>query len=99
MYKIDWHKKALIDYTKLDGSQKQLVDKGIDKISLLGMKTGKNLAGDLKSCREIKLRKAGLRTIFRQSSEGIEIIEIIAIGKRDEYQVFKEASRIIRERS
>lgn len=96
MYKLEWYKKAVTDYKNLDGAQKQLVDKGIDKIRLQGMKAGKALSGDLKGCKEIKLRKSGLRTIFRQSAKGIEIIEIITIGKRDEKAVFKETSKRIK---
>jgi mRNA interferase RelE/StbE len=42
-------------------------------------------------CRKLKHKKLGLRVIFRQSSEGIEIIEIVVIGKREDDEAYKTA--------
>lgn len=41
----------------------------------------------------MKHKKLGLRVIFKQSDLGIEIIEIVVIGKRDEKEVYKEAEK------
>ena len=43
----------------------------------------------------MKHKKLGLRVIFKQSDLGIEIIEIVVIGKRDEKEVYKKAEKKI----
>ena len=79
------------DYAGLDGSQKTQVLKSLTKIEKSGMSTGQPLHGKLWDCRRLKHRKLGLRVIFRQSEAGIEIIEIVAIGKREDDEVYEVA--------
>jgi mRNA interferase RelE/StbE len=76
------------DYEKLDGSQKKQVLKSFTKIEENGMNTGSPLHGNLLDCRKLKHKKLGLRVIFRQSSLGIEIIEIVVVGKREDDEVY-----------
>lgn len=67
MYKLAWFIDAEKEYRKLDGSQKVQVNKGLQRIMLRGMAAGKKLEKkeyDLSSCREIKLKRLGLRIIF-----------------------------------
>jgi mRNA interferase RelE/StbE len=61
------------------------------KIEENGMNTGQPLYGVLWDCRKLKHKKLGLRVIFRQSPEGIEIIEIVVIGKREDDEVYETA--------
>jgi mRNA interferase RelE/StbE len=98
MIKLTWFKEAVIDFKNLDGSQKIRVKKGIDKIQEQGFEIGKPLVGRLIGTREIKIKKDGLRIIFKKSSvnqDEIEIIDIIVIGKRSDQEVFDEATRRI----
>jgi mRNA interferase RelE/StbE len=80
-----------IDYEKLDGSQRKQVLKSFTKIEENGMNAGTSLHGKLRDCRKLKHKKLGLRVVFRQSSLGIEIIEIVVIGKREDDEVYDTA--------
>lgn len=84
MNKLHFLEAAVKDYKKLDGSQLVFVDKGLDRIALLGMHVGSRLHGSLEGCRKLKNRKMG-------SSKGIEIINIVAIGERCRNKVYQTA--------
>jgi len=47
----------------------------------MGIQLGQLLSGALVGCRKLKHRKAGLRVIFKESQNRIEITDIIASGK------------------
>lgn len=79
------------DYINLDGSQKKQVLKSLLKIEKDGMNAGQPLHGKLGDCRKLMHRKLGLRVIFRHSGAGIEIVEIVAIGKREYDEVYEIA--------
>ncbi|MDR0854705.1 MAG: addiction module toxin RelE [Clostridiales Family XIII bacterium] len=83
LFKIEWTELSKRDYDNLDGSEKIFVNKGLKKIQAFGMQAGTELHGDLASCRKLKNRKLGLRIIFRESANAIEVIQIVAIGKRE----------------
>ena len=80
------------DYNDLDGSQKKQILKSLVKIEENGMNAGQPLYGNLWDCRKLKHKKLGLRVIFRQSAVGIEIIEIVTIGKREDDEVYEIAA-------
>jgi mRNA interferase RelE/StbE len=81
------------DYYSLDGSQKKQVLKSVAKIEADGMSAGQPLHGILRDCRKLKHKKLGLRIVFRESSHGIEIIEIVTIGKREDDEVYEIAAK------
>ena len=81
---------------RLDGSQRVLINKSLKRIQLRGAQAGQPLKGNLAGCRKLKHKQAGLRVIFRESPVGIEIIQVIAIGKREDSQVYKIAEKRIR---
>lgn len=95
MYRISFNEWSADEYKSLDGHQKSLIDKGLNKIKMRGIECGEALTGDLQSCRKIKLKKEGLRIVFRKIENNIEIIEIVAIGKRDKKNVYKKSSKRI----
>jgi mRNA interferase RelE/StbE len=88
MFEPIWTEYSRNDYKELDGSQKVFVDKAIDRIRERGMEAGKPLYGLLSSCRKLKHRKMGLRVVFREVADGIEIV---AIGKREGKAVYQDA--------
>lgn len=92
-FKIKFTKDSLQDYEKLDNSQKIHIRKSMLKIEQSGMQTDQPLRGKLADCRKLKHKKLGLRVVFRQSDLGIEIIEIIVVGKRDDEEVYQLAER------
>jgi mRNA interferase RelE/StbE len=92
-YKLEWTELSKRDYDSLDGSEKVVVDKGLTRIRMFGMEAGTPLSGSLSSCRKIKQRKRGLRIVFRRSETGIEIIEIVAIGRREDFDVYIKSGK------
>ena len=95
-FKINFTKDSLQDYEQLDNTQKIQIRKSRLKIEQSGMQTGQPLRGKLADCRKLKHKKLGLRVIFRQSDLGIEIIEIIFVGKRDDEEVYQLAEKRLR---
>jgi len=100
---IDYLPEALEDLRKLDGSQRILIRKAIQKMSrnplpeteggygkLLGNKSNTNLSGFLK----IKLRGAGLRIVYKLIRQGNSIL-IIVIGAREDDEVYETAQKRI----
>ena len=87
-FSINWYQEALDEYNNLDGSQRTIVDKGLKRIKTLGMQTGEPLHGELEGCRKLKYRRLGIRIVFKQSSEGITIINIVTIGIRKSLNVY-----------
>lgn len=99
MYILIWFKEAKKEYDKLDGSQKIQVNKGLLKIEELGMKTGKKLEKkkyDLSKCNEIKMKRLGLRIIFKENQGGIDIIDIVSIGRRSDNEIFNNTIKRIK---
>ena len=95
---------AVKEYQDLDNSVVEIVNKSIDELQfradevgkLLGNKSSTKLAG----CKEIKLRDAGIRIIFKITAEKVDIIRIVyilAIEKRSEDMVFKVADKRLRQ--
>lgn len=95
--------EALEDLRKLDGSQKILIRKAIQKIcqnplpeteggygKLLGNKNGTNLSGFLK----IKLRGAGLRIVYQLIRQGDHML-VIVIGAHEDEEVYEIAKKRI----
>lgn len=97
MYKIQWTEYSKQDYDNLNGSQKILIGKSLDRIKNAGMQAGQPCHKELAGCRRLKHRKAGLRVIFRESEESIEIIQIVAIGHRDKNEIYNIATQRILE--
>lgn len=92
LYQISWTEFSKKDYQNLDGSQKLLIDKSLNRIRQKGMLAGQPLQGNLKACNKLKHRKAGLRIIFTEEAGKIQIIQIVAIGKRSDHAVYKIAT-------
>ena len=45
-------------------------------------------------CKKLKWRRDGLRMVFRLGDDGaVEIVEIIAIGRRDKSAVYRRAEQ------
>lgn len=102
---IDYTKEAQKDYDNLDGSQRPQVFKAIEKVSQnplpdyeggygkpLGNKGGNNLTGLLK----IKLKKLGLRIIYKLVREK-DTMKIIVISLRSDNEVYETAAKRIAE--
>ena len=102
-WNVKYLPEALDDFRKLDGNQKILVRKAIQKVcqnplpeteggygKLLGNKSSTNLTGFLK----IKLRGAGLRIVYQLIRQG-DYMLVIVIGVREDEEVYEIAQKRI----
>lgn len=82
------------EYVKLDGSTRRLVDVGLRKLEERADELGAPLHGALAGCKKLKWREAGIRLVFRILEDGaVEVVEIVAIGRRDKSAVYKAAEK------
>ncbi|TWT07959.1 addiction module toxin RelE [Planococcus sp. CPCC 101016] len=95
MYQLEWTQYSKEDYDQLDGSQKIFVNKALNRIQLRGMEAGQSLHGNLAQCNKLKNKKMGLRIIFRKVEGTIQVIQIVAIGKRDKEKIYQMAEDLI----
>ncbi len=96
MYQIEWTEYSKDYYEKLDGSQKVFVDKALDRIKLHGINSGEPLRGNLVGCNRLKNKRLGLRVIFRKVQNKVEVIQIVAVGKRSNKDASNTASARLR---
>ena len=93
-YKIDLFPDVKDDIAALDNSSRILVFKQLRKIQkspelgeLLGNKAGYELSG----CRKMYADNKRIRIVYRIIEDKI-IVEVIAIGERDDMAVYKTAA-------
>lgn len=100
-YEVVFIDEAMKDFQKLDGSVKKLVTIAISKMEVRANVLGEQLTSkfgiNLVGCRKIKLRKAGIRIVYRIVGERAEIVEIITIGKREDNEVYELAHKRLQE--
>lgn len=100
-YEVAFYPDALKDIKRLDGSQRKIVLKAIEKIRTnplpqneggfgkpLGNKAGTDLAGFMK----IKLRGSGIRIVYRLIRIK-EKMAIVVVGAREDMEVYRTAQR------
>jgi len=89
------------DYKALDGSIKKQVNEKIDDLRddpYIGEELGNKNNIDLTGYYKIYVAKKKYRIVYRIVKEGIEIIEIWGIGKRDKLEVYKDVGKRIKKR-
>lgn len=104
MWDVKYLPKALDDLDELDGSQRKLVLKSIEKVrknplsqqeggygKLLGKKGNTDLTGFLK----IKLRASGLRLVYKVIKQEDRML-IVVIGAREDEEVYSIAEKRIK---
>lgn len=93
-YKIVLKEEADDDLSDLSHSQKLLIFKQFKKLEKspeLGILLGKKSGYDLTGYRKMYADKKQLRIVYQIIDDIIEV-EVIAIGKRDDMEVYKKAS-------
>ena len=93
-YQIKFHPAALQEFCKLDGSIKKLVKKQLDKLKkspLLGEELGNKNGYDLTGYRKMYACKKQIRIVY-SVVENILLVNIIAIGKREDMEVYSTAA-------
>ena len=94
-YEIILHPQINDDMKELSYMQQRLVLKQLKKIAtspelgdFLGNKSGYNLSG----CRKMYVDNKKIRIVYRIEEQRI-VVEVIALGKRDEMEVYKKAAQ------
>ena len=93
-YKIEFLSSAQKDFEKLDQRRKILVTKQLLKLEtnpFAGQHLGKKAGIDLTGYYKLYADKKKIRVVYSVVKEQI-IVEIIAIGERDELAVYREAA-------
>ncbi len=94
-YEIKFHPEALKEFCALDGSVKKLVKKQLDKLKtspLLGEELGNKNGYDLSGYRKMYACKKQIRIVY-SVVENVLLVNIIAIGKRENLEVYESASQ------
>ena len=93
-YRIVFHPAAEKEFLSLDNRVKILVSKQLLKISVspsLGEELGNRHGYDLSGYRKMYVDNKRVRIVYSICEEKIEV-EVIAIGKRDDFEVYRIAS-------
>ena len=93
-YEIRLKEEADKELDKLSNRERILVFKQFKKISVspeLGKLLGNKAGYDLTACRKMYADKKRIRIVYTILNDQV-LIEIIAIGKRDEMEVYKDAA-------
>lgn len=93
-YEIKFHPAALKEFCELDGSVKKLVKKQLDKLKispLLGEELGNKNGYDLSGYRKMYACKKQIRIVY-SVVENVLLVNIIAIGKREDMAVYQTAA-------
>lgn len=98
-WSYDFSKDAKKDFDCLDGHQKKIVLKALDKVVKnplphteggYGIPLGNRHGFDLTGCYEVKLRGQNLRIIYKLEKERMVMLNI-AVGERGDYEAYKIA--------
>ncbi len=106
MWEVKYLPEALNDLDELDGSQRKLVLKSIEKVrnnplsqqeggygKLLGRRGNIDLTGFLK----IKLKASGLRVVYTLMRQEDRML-IVVIGVREDEEVYSKAEKRIKKK-
>lgn len=99
---IDFHREARDEFNSLDGSQKSIVAKAIKKVSQNPLPTNKGGYGkplgnkgglDLTGLLKIKLKKLGLRVVYKLITEPDNVMKILVVSVRADGEVYRLAHK------
>jgi mRNA interferase RelE/StbE len=96
-YKIVLKEEADYDLSNLSHNQQILIFKQFKKLTLspqLGIKLSNKAGYDLTGYRKMYVDKKRLRIVYKILDDMV-VVEIIAISKRDDIEVYKKASNRI----
>ena len=88
-YELEFDPRALKEWEKLDISMREQFKKKLKKI-LENPRIETNRLRELPDCYKIKLRSSGYRLVYQIQEERITVL-VIAIGKREKSEVYKDA--------
>jgi len=90
-YKLRFHKLALQEWKKLDGSVREQFKKKLEERLDSPCVSSARLRG-MSDCYKIKLRGAGFRLVYRVD-DGVLFVSVIAVGKREKNRIYQRAKK------
>lgn len=97
MYIVEFHEDVNNDLKELGHSASILIFKKLKKIAqnpIIGDKLGNKANNHLEGLRKVYVDNKRIRIVYKIIEEKIEIL-VIAIGKRENMEVYKKASKRI----
>jgi len=88
-YRLRFHKLALTEWHRLDGSIREPLKKKLAERLENPRIASAGLSG-MPDCYKIKLRSAGYRLVYRVDDD-VVFVTVIAVGKRDKQKVYETA--------
>jgi mRNA interferase RelE/StbE len=92
-YELVFKDDALKEWKKIDAPVREAFKKKLQE-RLINPRVESAPLNGMKDCYKIKLRSAGFRLVYQVRDKQL-IIAVIAIGKRDRNQVYKNAVKRI----
>lgn len=95
-YKVELIPEAGDDFNNLDGGVRKQIAKKIDALAenpFLGNPLGNKHGIDLTGFYKLYAVKKKYRIVYHLVGDSLEIVEIIAIGKRDKEEVYRLAAK------
>ncbi len=93
-YEVKLHPEARKDLRKLDNALRQIVIKKMKKLSKnpnLGLPLGNRANLNLSGCYKTYVDNKKVRIVYKIIDDKIEIF-VVAVGKRDDLEVYKKAN-------
>jgi mRNA interferase RelE/StbE len=90
IYSLEFDERALKEWKQLDGSIRSQLKKKLEQV-VENPRVKKNELRELDNCYKIKLRQSGYRLIYQVQDERM-VVFVIAIGKRDKEQAYRNAT-------
>jgi mRNA interferase RelE/StbE len=88
-YRLRFHELALLEWRRLDGSLRSQFKRKLAE-RLANPRVPSAALSGMADCFKIKLRSAGYRLVYRVDEDAV-FVTVIAIGRRDRNQVYREA--------
>ena len=90
-YELEFDPRALKEWHKLGATVREQFKKKLAEV-LKQPRVEANRLRELPDCYKIKLRQAGYRLIYQVRDEKVSIL-VVAIGKRDKSEAYKDAEK------
>ena len=90
-YELEFDPRALKEWHKLGATVREQFKKKLAEV-LKQPRVEANRLRELPDCYKIKLRQAGYRLIYQVQDEKVSVL-VVAIGKRDKSEAYKDASK------
>ena len=89
-YRLQFHPAAWKEWQDLDGSIKKPLKKLLEKRLDNPHMPGGELTDDLRGCYKIKLKKQGVRLVYRVQNDAL-IVMVMAVDRREDSVVYRSA--------